>query len=245
MGDYAANFTALLTGHLGLNGNSDDGGNTHLTIKDTRKIDAASNTPITHKNRKDAKVNPGLVKNIIREAKFQGVDPYTALAIAYQESDLGAIETFDNPFQVLEITTKDKDLVKKGVSFLKEKINYGKKLGKKTEEEILQSYNGYGKIKPYRRTANGPLLDRKMYGIDVTNGLDMSKNPVYGKRIIDLRDNVLKTHPEIVKLVDSEQGNDPNLNAPYKQPDNYKPLSVEQKTEWDKFLDYVNKQRGF
>lgn len=221
------------------------GGDDHLVIKDARKKDAASGVQISDKNRKNAKVNPSLVKNIIREAKFQGVDPYTALAIAYQESDIGEIETFDNPFQLLDTRLEDKDLVKKGVSFLKEKINYGKKLGKKTEEEILQAYNGYGKIKPYRRTTNGPLLDRKMYGIDVTNGLDMSKNPVYGKRIIDLRDNVLKAHPEIVKLVDSEQGNDPNLNAPYKQPDNYKPLSVEEKTDWNKFLDYVNNQRGF
>lgn len=220
----------------------DNGGDDPIIIKDNRKRDGASSIPITDKNRKDAVINPVLARRIVREAKFQGVDPYTALAVAYQESDLGAIETFDNPFQLLEITSEDKDLVKKGVSFLKEKINYGKKLGKKTEEEILQAYNGYGKIKPYRRTINGPLLGRKMYGIDITNGLDMSKNPVYGKRIIDLRDNVLKTQPEIVKLVDLEQGNDPSLKAPYKNPDQYNQLSVQNRSDWNNFLDYVNKQ---
>lgn len=249
MGDYTANFTTLLTGHLGLNGNSDDGGNTHLTIKDTRKIDAASNVPITHKNRKDATVNPFLVRRIVRESKFHGIDPYTALAIAHQESGIED-KSYDKSrlFQVFDSSSdsdKDKDAVQLGIRALKEKIEYGKKLGKKTEADILQAYNGYGKIKYDKNVSPSFRAPKKMYGVDVSKGIDFSKNPIYGKRIIDLRDNVLKTNPDIVKLVNSELGNDESLVAPYKHPDNYKPLSVEQKTEWDKFLDYVNKQRGF
>ena len=31
----------------------------------------------------------------------------------------------------------------------------------------------------------------------------MNKNPVYGKRVKDIRDNILKKNPEIVKLINS------------------------------------------
>lgn len=225
------------------------GGDSPLIIKDTRKIDAASNVPITHKNRKDATVDPFLARRIVREAKFQGVDPYTALAVAHQESGI-VDKSYDKSrlFQVFDSSSdsdKDKDAVQLGINALKGKIEYGKQLGKKTEAEVLQAYNGYGKIKYNEKDSPSFRRPKKMYGVDISNGIDFAKNPLYGKRVIDLRDNILKNNPDIVKLVNSEMGNDESLTAPYKQPDNYKPISVEQRTDWNNFLDYVNKQRGF
>lgn len=221
---------------------SEGGGEPPLIIKDIRKRDAASGVPITDKNRKDATVNPVLARRIVREAKFQGVDPYTALAVAYQETNLG-VRDMDDSFHVLDpdFTDLNDDFIHTGVKALKNKMKYGKDLGKKDEASILQAFNGYGKIG--NKTEGNQT---KFYGIDVSKSpLDLSKNPVYGKRIIDLRDNILKAHPEIVKLVDSEQGNDPSLSAPYKKPDAYKQLSIKQRSDWNDFLDYVNKQKGF
>lgn len=203
------------------------GGDGLLRIGDTRKVDAASNLPITDKNRRDVSIDPEMAKKIIKEARAQGVDPYTALAMAHQES--GFAED-DNPFHLYGGAKTD-DPIKEGISFLKDKLNYAKKLGKKTEPEQLQAYNGYGKL-----TKVSEDHSSKYYGIDVSKQpLDMNKNPVYGKRIVDIRDNVLKNNPDIVKLV---QGTE------MPAPQNYKPLSVQQRSDWNNFLDYVNKQAG-
>lgn len=184
-----------------------------IKIKDGRKVDAASKLPITDRNRKDVNVNPDYAKRIVREAKSQGVDPYTALAMAHQESNLS--EDDENPFKLYGGGKTD-DPVKEGISFLKDKLNYAAKLGKKTEPEQIQAYNGYGKI-----TAKSEDKSNKYYGIDVSkNPIDMNKTPLYGQRVIDLRDNVLKKNQDIVKLVDSVPDNDPKLTAPLAQQPN-------------------------
>lgn len=180
--------------------NSSDPGKS-FKIKDGRKVDSASGLPITDKNRQDVDVNPELTAKIIKEAKAQGVDPYTALAVAHQETKLGTHgeESEGNPFHILE-GAKTSDPIKEGISILKNKLEYGKKLGKKTEAEQIQAYNGYGKV-----GMNTEGKQKSMYGIDLSKGnLDMNTNPVYGKRIMDIRDNILKQHPEIKKMVEGE-----------------------------------------
>lgn len=206
---------------------SNGGGDGLLRVGDTRKVDAASNLPITDKNRRDVSVSPEMAKKIIKEARAQGVNPYTALAMAHQES--GFTEE-DNPFHLYGGSKTD-DPIKEGISFLKDKLEYAKRLGKKTEPEQLQAYNGYGKL-----TSKSEDKSNKYYGIDVSKSpLDMNKNPVYGKRIIDIRDNVLKNNPDIVKMVQESE---------VPAPKNYQPLSVQQRSDWNNFLDYVNKQAG-
>lgn len=183
-----------------------------IKVKDGRKMDLASKLPITDKNRKDVNVDPNYAKTIVTEAKRQGVDPYTALAMAHQESNL---QEDENPFRLYGGGKTD-DPIKEGIGFLKEKLNYAKGLGKKTEPEQIQAYNGYGKI-----SAKSEDKSNKYYGIDVSKTpIDMNKTPLYGQRVIDLRDNVLKKNPDIVKLVDSVPENDPKLTAPLAQQPN-------------------------
>lgn len=166
-----------------------------IRLPDARKIDLASNIPITDKNRKDTSANPNFLAKIAKEAKVQGIDPYTALAMVHQES---GFNEEDNPFHIYGGAKTD-DPIKEGVAFLKDKLNYAHRLGKKTEPEQLQAFNGYGKL-----SKSSEDKSTKYYGIDVSKEpLDMNKNPVYGKRIIDIRDNILKKNPEIVKLVQS------------------------------------------
>jgi len=67
-------------------------------------------------------------------------------------------------------------------------------------------FNGMGKLFP-RTKINGVSQPENYYGLRVTqdNPLDMRKNPVYGKTIQDLRDNVIKTSPEIQGLINTVQ----------------------------------------
>lgn len=141
-----------------------------------------------------SKTNANILNSIIHEAKSAGVDPYTAIAMSMQETGLGN-GWADNPFHLTN--PKTDNTIKESMEFLKEKFKYGQKLGKKTEAELLQAWNGYGKITP-----KSELGGNMYYGVDVSkNPIDMNTNPVYGNRIIDLRDNVIKKNPSIVKMI--------------------------------------------
>jgi hypothetical protein len=92
---------------------------------------------------------------------------------------------------------------------INEKMAYAKELrGKgllpKGEEYDLQTYNGLGKLMPTLRVG-GKLQDASYYGIPVTaqQPLDLKKNPAYGKIVKQLRDEVIGTNPEILKLIES------------------------------------------
>lgn len=191
------------------------GGPPSIKLRDMRKVDAASGLPITDKNRKDVNVNPDYITKIVREAKTQGVDPYTALAMAHQETDLSDKDS--NPFHLSNPKTGDS--IKEGISFLKDKLDYAQRLGKKTEPEQIQAYNGYGKLGKIVETGDDAVNMHKWYGVDVSKTpIDLNKNPMYGKRVVDLRDNVLKRNPDIVKIVETENNNGV-LPAPYKRPE--------------------------
>lgn len=187
-----------------------------ISIKDLRKIDAATGRPITGTNNRNTDLNIELASRIIKRAKENGIDPMTALAIAYQETNFAmptqrggysAYAKIDpyklvNPFQVggkaqfNDGTYPGEWMAKNNGTSLdvffplyKEKLELAKRLGKKDEASIIQSWNGYGK------------LPKGYYGID--EEIDMNKNPIYGKSVIDLRDNVLRRNPDLIKLVDS------------------------------------------
>lgn len=242
------------------------GGDGGKVIKDTRKTDAVSGLPVNDKNKQDVTINPDVVGKIIKEAKSQGVDPYTALAVAHQETKLGTQgeEAETNPFHLLGGGKTD-DAIKEGVSFLKQKLDYGKKLGKTDEASQIQAYNGYGKV-----GMNTEGKQKSMYGLDLSKGnIDMNTNPVYGKRIMDIRDNILKKNPDILNMVEPKQqsmgtsnyrqgsgppdiglsqaeleggGGGKDVKPAVTAPANYTPLSVPQRQQWNDFLDYVDKQ---
>lgn len=175
---------------------------------------------------------------VIKAAKQKGVDPYTAVAIGLQETGLRNI---DNPFlrnNPLHMNTSEfqyeGNAIERSMDFLKDKIKYAEKLGKKDEADVLQAWNGYGKISTDTDTEafekyitdwerqNNKNFPReellslekkfrkekgKMYGIEYTRDkpLDFNDNPIYGKRVIDIRENVIKKSPEMVSLINSIQ----------------------------------------
>ena len=64
---------------------------------------------------------------------------------------------------------------------------YAKSLVLNDESSQLQAYNGLGLITP--KQFGGAT---KAYGVDITNGVDLKKNPLYGKRIMQLRGDLSK-----------------------------------------------------
>ena len=164
---------------------------TKISVKDKRTIDPITGKQISDTGRMHADIPESHLTYVVKKAKEYGIDPYTALAINLQETRFSEKHS-SNPFEMLSIDSKG-DVVDQSLKFMKEKFELGRRLGKKTEEEIIQSWNGYGVIKD-----NGT-----MYGIDTSKSpINMKENPVYGKRIINLRDSVIKQHPDIVKKVE-------------------------------------------
>ena len=68
----------------------------------------------------------------------------------------------------------------------------------------LQVYNGLGTVKPETEEKYHGFKMKKIYGVPVpAEGINMRKNPLYGKQITDIRENVLKKNPEVVNLIES------------------------------------------
>ena len=193
----------------------DDGGgdpvkSNLVKVVDGRKVDYASGKKILDTNKLSYDVDPTMLREIISKAHKYGVDPYTALAMAHQETGYAMPKPnkyFPDPIKAANpfmVGAKDEfpggqrigewmqsnpqaNSIDAFMTLYKNKMDYAKKLGKKDEASQIQAWNGYGKI------------PAGSYGMD--SEIDMGSNPVYGKRIIDLRDNVIKQNPEIVKMV--------------------------------------------
>lgn len=170
-----------------------------ISIRDKRIVDIATGKKLGDKSRMHANISEDHILNIIDSARKYGIDPYTALAINLQESGFSD-EHERNPLRLdpkqIDIDTYE-ELVSNPISgsmrYMKNKFDYARRLGKESEEDIIQAWNGYGTIKGKGR----------MYGIDTNvNPINMKLNPVYGKRIVNLRDSVIKANPDIVKMVD-------------------------------------------
>lgn len=171
---------------------------------DNRQTDLVTGKPVPDTSRLNYNIDLETAKAVIRAAKMKGANPYTALAITVQETGGGTIggdfdDPLENPMRVHQALHGEilDDGVSKGIDVMMSKFEMAKKMGKKNEYEVIQAYNGYGKVG--KRTEGKQNF---MYGIDVSKEpIDMSKNPVYGKRIVDIRDNILMKDPNIVKLV--------------------------------------------
>ena len=174
-----------------------------IPIPDKRKVDYVTNKKLTDRNKLHSNIDKDLARHIISKALENDIDPYEALAIGLQETNYHD-DYSGNPFRVKDIVSQKEfdesggDPIDASMRIMKKKWELAKILGKKGDAERIQAWNGYGKV---GKTTEGN--QDTVYGIDVTkNPIDMSVNPVYGKRIIDIRDNILKKNPEIVKIVD-------------------------------------------
>jgi hypothetical protein len=174
-----------------------------ISIEDKRAKDSITGQDVSATKRLGGKVSRKFAKEIVQKAVARGIDPYLALAIPHQESSGFNEEWMDNPFMIMlnnpdELAKFEKDKVGYSLDFLKEKLEYAKKKGITDPATSIQAYNGLKKID--RGSFFGGT---KAYGVDIPEeGINMRENPLYGKRVVDIRDNILKTNPDIVRLVD-------------------------------------------
>lgn len=77
------------------------------------------------------------------------------------------------------------------------KVNEAKKKGL-PEVDQLQNYNGRGYVNSSTAQAYHGFKMKSIYGVPIPpGGINLKDNPLYGKRVIDYRDNILKKSPEI------------------------------------------------
>jgi hypothetical protein len=201
-----------------------------LRINDIRKINPTTGIPFTTSQMggKTTSVDPATLKAVIAHAKAKGIDPYTALAIAYQESEfgkggnpLGQAPSY-NPDQGIPESDTTNIEASRLANALKDKLGYAKRLGydKKGETFALQAYNGYGDLRHLLMKVGGKMVGQKLYGNMVTPDKPflMSDNPLYGKTIVSLRDEILKKHEGIKQLVDTTPAYGLPATPPPQQP---------------------------
>jgi len=174
-------------------------------IEDKRKVLATSGQPI----RPNVDITSGeydldVLKGIIESAKRKKLpieDVKNLAAIAFQETKFGQAD--GNIGHVLEDLTTRSDLESFTSAYI-DKMKKADRLGLKDEVARLQVYNGLGVIKPSTEQDYHGFKMKKAYGVPIPKeGISMKKNPLYGKQVMDLRDNVLNQNPEYVKYLNT------------------------------------------
>lgn len=149
---------------------------------------------------KSGKYSKKNAQGLFRAAKYLGIDGPTLVALALQETALGknagrrgglasAFDIDDNQLKELsDLSGKsgiDEKFLKPAI-ILRDKLAYAKRLGFTDEAAQLQAYNGYGTITP--ESFGGAT---KAYGVDISKGVNMKQNPLYGKRLVQLKNDLM------------------------------------------------------
>lgn len=193
---------AVNDSQFALGGEEDD----RVKISDNRKIRA------TTRQRMDPNVDlvsgnysSKTITDIVNASLKNGVDPDTAIALAMQESKIG--NTDENLGHIVGGSYRGQE-ANDMTKLLSEKMHAGRKLGRKTDEELLQMYNGTGKIFPSTEQEDHGFKMKKAYGVPVgEKGIDMGKTNLYGIQVKDIRDNVIKKDKKIASMVKDLRGN--------------------------------------
>lgn len=191
-----------------------------MKINDTRRINPGTGQPFSQNTigAKSTNADVAVLKAIIAHAKAHGQDPYTNLAIGMQESDFGrknpdfGMATAYDPDKRIPLTDRVNIGASKLAMAMKEKLAYAAQLQKSGkikpgEDYALQAYNGYGDLRSrlMKEGNDNKYVPQRWYGNMITGDTPflMSEHPLYGRTIISLRDEILKKHPDVKKLVDT------------------------------------------
>jgi len=165
-----------------------------VRINDPRTINATSGNPINpNVDLKSGDYHTGVIGDIARAAREYGVDPQELIAMGLQETNLG--KTDPNYGHVLNYQDPANRGAAYDMAFAKtQKNKLADEKGYSNDEvRRIQTYNGLGTVYPWTELDYHGFPMKSIYGVPLTNaGINMVENPLYGKRIMDLRDNVLK-----------------------------------------------------
>jgi len=176
-----------------------------LNIVDPRKKMATTNQPLRpNSDLVGGKYNSNHLDKLMQEAKRQKLskeDMMNLSAMGFQETKWGRSD--DNIGHVLG-NWKGNDSYQQFISAYKEKMKEADRLGIKDPATRLQVYNGMGTVTPKTEKNYHGFEMQKIYGVPIPKeGINMKKNPLYGKQVMDIRDNVLAKNPEYVQYMDS------------------------------------------
>ena len=179
-----------------------------LDIVDPRKKMATTNQPLRpNSDLVGGKYNSKHLDKLMQEAKRQGLskqDMMNLSAMGFQEtkwgktdSNIGHVQrSFDDPGSF--------DDYADFVDMYKSKMKTADRLNIKDPALRLQVYNGLGTITPKTEKDYHGFEMQKIYGVPIPKeGINMKKNPLYGKQVMDIRDNVLAKNPEYLQYMDS------------------------------------------
>jgi hypothetical protein len=190
-----------------------------IPLSPTKIIDNRVYNPVTKTKIKPTRdllsgeYDTNVINNIVKYSKEYGVDPYLALAVGLQETQLG--KTDSNIGHVMDLLNEDSNAERSLVSTLKDKMDYAKKLGYKDTKHLIQAYNGLGTITPETEKKYHGFKMKSIYGVPIPKeGINMSKTPLYGEKIQNIVDSVLKQNPNIVNIVNTEKAQGGHIN-PY------------------------------
>lgn len=169
-------------------------------IVDGRKVLATTGQPLRpNSDLVSGEYNLEVLSELIHEAKRRNLpiqDIKNLAAIAFQETKFG--KTDGNVGHVLpQKGVKGDNAYEDLVSVYINKMGEADRLGIKDDALRLQTYNGLGKVRPTTEQDYHGFKMSKIYGVPVPKeGINLKNNPLYGKQIIDLRDNVLEVNTE-------------------------------------------------
>lgn len=219
MADYSKNFITSMTGFIDLGDNEDPKPQVanpgspfplyipkdtvkYIRINDTRKVSPTTGLPLKDTEKKSLNADPDLIRDVVKNAVNNGIDPLTALAISYQETGLNKDAPFNlNP----QVFGKPTGNAEEGMKSLQEQFRIAKNLQSRGvvpqgEEYYLQGNNGYGIIKRGHADLEGA---NRIYGVDIPQeGINFKHTPLYGKTVMSLRE-LLKSNPQIMDIIKS------------------------------------------
>ena len=179
--------------------------NKTLNIVDPRKTMMTTNQSLRpNSDLVGGKYDSYHLDKLIQEAKRQGLSKKDILnlsAMGFQETKWGRED--ENIGHVIG-DWGGNDGYSDFVNAYKAKMKEADRLGITDPIMRLQVYNGTGTITPETEKQYHGFKMQKIYGVPIPKaGISMKKNPLYGKQITDIRDNVLAKNPEYVKYIDS------------------------------------------
>lgn len=198
-----------------------------IHISDNRKIRATTGKKINpNVALKTGDYDENVIDSLIKYSIKYNIDPNRVLAQGLAEStfgkkdsqNIGHLKHFyknESPYpQMMEAILEGDRLAK---------TNKNKKT---TREEIIQGYNGYGKLFPETEKDYHGGNSKAFYEVPFGKEgyLDMDKNPLYGIEIKDLMDNVIGKDAQIqYKILKSKNPikkefyNPNNVKIPYRR----------------------------
>lgn len=175
-----------------------------MTIRDPRKIRLTTNQKINpNRDLFSGSYPTEDLVNIVKQGKNKKLtleDIYNLAAIDLQERQWGKID--NNPGHVL--FGKGENPIDRFINAYINSQEKAKRLGYTDPHKKLQVYNGLGIVVPATEQDYHGFKMKSIYGVPIPKeGINMKKNPLYGKQITDLKENVLKKNPNFVSFVDS------------------------------------------